>query len=257
VGEFKGLCFPTIEAERHRFEMEALAIWLILRIIFGAIAAAIAESKGRSAVGWFFGGFVFMLLGVIIVAVLPNLKEQKFKEEAIERENRRLREQLMQEQIKNEAFRQHTAARLDTHDGHLGIDTRSVVSALPPPDNPAALTNPDLVTLPLASDSWPNQAADNNPFETQLSPTAALLSTQSAADVAPASFATPAAPASTSQRQWYYEVQGKAQGPISDNDLVRLAQQGMIVESTLVWTQQLGNWKTAGTIKSLQQFLKS
>src|SRR5215475_4178859 len=101
--------------------------------VFGAIASAVASSKGRSTVGWFFGGFFLTWIGVVIVAVLPNLKEQKFKEEAIERENRRLREQLLQEQIKTEAFRRHASARLDAHDSHIGVDTRSLASALPAP----------------------------------------------------------------------------------------------------------------------------
>jgi hypothetical protein len=237
--------------------MEGLVIWLIVRVIFGAICAAIANSKGRSEVGWFFGGFFFMLLGIIIVACLGNLKEQKYKEEAVERENRRLREQLMQEQIKNEAFRQHAAARLDAHDGHLGVDTRQAVTALPSPGNPAALTNPDMVALPsLASDSWPNQAA-NDPFSAPLIAATTPLSAQQGASTGSSYPLDAAAAAAISQRQWYYEVQGKAQGPISDSDLVRLAQQGIILDATLVWTQQLGNWKTAGTIKSLKQFLRS
>jgi type II secretory pathway pseudopilin PulG len=237
--------------------MEMLVFQLVMMIIFGAIASAIASSKGRTPIGWFFGGFFIGLIGIIIVAVLPNLKEQKYKEEAIERENRRLREQLMQEQIKTEAFRQHAAARLDAHDVHLGVDTRQAVTALPSPGNPAALTGPDMDGIPnLASDSWPNQAASNDPFSAPLVAATTPLSTQQAGNVGSGYPADAAMAASVGQRQWYYEVQGKAQGPISDSDLVRLAQQGIIVDSTLVWTQQLGNWKSAGTIKSLKQFLK-
>ncbi len=233
--------------------MDVLAVQLIFMGIFGAIAAAIASSKGRSVIGWFFGGFFLGLIGIIVVAVLPNLKEQKLKEEAMERENRRLREQLMQEQIKSEAFRQHAAARLDAHDGHLGVDTRSVVTALPAPDNPAALTNPDLVALPnLSSDSWPHQTTLASSFDAPLVPATAPLAAYETSHVAP-----PTMPASTAQRQWYYEMQGKAQGPISDNELVSFARQGLILDSTLVWTQQLGDWKSAGTIKSLKPYLKS
>src|SRR5436190_8935887 len=111
-------------------EGAVLLIGLIVRAICGAIAAAIASSKGRSAVGWFFGGFFLVILGIIIVACLSNLNEKRRKEQAQERENRRLREQLVQEQIKNEAFRQHAAARLDQHDVHLGVDTRATVPAI-------------------------------------------------------------------------------------------------------------------------------
>jgi type II secretory pathway pseudopilin PulG len=236
--------------------MEFLVIHLIFALICASIMACIASSKGRSVIGWFFGGFFMGILGflgiigIIIVAVLPNLKEQRFKEEALERENRRLREQLMQEQIKTEAFRQHAAARLDAHDAHLGVDTRAVVTALPSPDNPAALTNPELVLLPASSDAWPNQTSASS-FDNALVP-----AEQSSGRLVEGNQFPPTAPASVSQRQWYYEVQGKAQGPISDTELVTLAQQGLIVESTLVWTQQLGNWRTAGSIKSLQQYLK-
>jgi hypothetical protein len=236
-----------------------IAIQLIFGLICGGVSAAIASSKGRSVIGWFFGGLFLGWVGIVVVCVLPNLKEQRFKEEAMERENRRLREQLMQEQIKTETFRQHAAARLDAHDGHLGIDTRSVITALPAPDNPAALTNPELVALPnrmspnLTSDDWPNQAQSSSPFESQLIPAAA----HEATSMAPNHSAHPELSAVVGHRQWYYEVQGKAQGPISDNELVVLAQQGIIVDSTLVWTQQLSNWKSAGAIKSLKQYLKS
>jgi type II secretory pathway pseudopilin PulG len=102
-----------------------LGMQLVILLVTGAIAAAIASSKGRSVVGWFFGGFFLGIIGIVIVAVLPNLKEQREKERYVERENRRLREQLRQERLKQEAFRQHTAARLDVHDDHLGLDTRT------------------------------------------------------------------------------------------------------------------------------------
>ena len=37
---------------------------------------------------------------------------------------------MRQEQIKNEALRQHTVARLDQHDESLGVDTRQTAPAL-------------------------------------------------------------------------------------------------------------------------------
>lgn len=115
--------------------MEGLGINLIIMAVCGIIASAIANSKGRSVVGWFFGGFLLGLIGIIIVAVLPNLKAQREKEAYAERENRRLREQLRQERIKAESFRQHTQARLDTHDNHLGIDTRAAGYQLAGPEH--------------------------------------------------------------------------------------------------------------------------
>lgn len=110
---------------------------LLIGAFFGGICAGVASSKGRSTVGWFFGGFFmgyvifpfFGILMIIIVSCLPNLKEKRNREDAQERENRRLREQLVQEQLKNEAFRQHAATRLDQHDVHIGVDTRQTVPA--------------------------------------------------------------------------------------------------------------------------------
>lgn len=48
--------------------MEILLIWLAA----GVIAAAIAVSKGRSGIGWFFLGVLFPLIAVIVIAALPN-----------------------------------------------------------------------------------------------------------------------------------------------------------------------------------------
>ena len=107
--------------------------WIIL-LIFGIICAAIAGSKGRSVIGWFFIGFFFGLLGLIIVLVLPNLKEAEQKELQMETEQRRLREQLRQERIKHEQFRKHAQARLDTHDNVLGLDTKNAIPLLETPD---------------------------------------------------------------------------------------------------------------------------
>ena len=105
-----------------------LSIQLILAVICGLIASAIAAKKGRNKVGWFFGGFFLGILGIIIVAVLSNIKERKAYREQAESERRRLREQLMQERMKSEAFRGHVAGRLDAHDEELGVSTRALGS---------------------------------------------------------------------------------------------------------------------------------
>jgi len=111
--------------------MELLIIVILVRVFFGAIAALIASKKGRNTVAWFFGGFLIDVIGIIIVACLPNLKQQHAHQLRTERERRRLREQLRQERLKSEAFRKYSAARLDTHDQALGIDSRSPQAALP------------------------------------------------------------------------------------------------------------------------------
>jgi GYF domain 2 len=222
----------------------------------GAVAAAIASSKGRSAAGWFFAGLFLDLIGIIIIAVLPNLKEQKAKEEQIERENRRLREQLIQEQIKTEAFRRHASARLDSHDAHLGVDTRSAVSALPAPDRPIGLEqSPPGINSELSPDelfnSSPSSSLSGSSSNNQPSAAVPVLSNPASSNAAPSVQDV------TARRQWYFEVQGQARGPISDKELVAYAQTGQIVDGTLVWTEQLGNWRAAGTIKSLKPYLRS
>jgi len=97
----------------------------------GLICAVIADSKGRNPIGWFFIGFFFPLIGLILVLVLSNLKEAQDKELAMETEQRRLREQLRQERLKNEQFRKHAQIRLDTHDTALGMSTRNAPVMLP------------------------------------------------------------------------------------------------------------------------------
>lgn len=52
--------------------MEILFIWLLC----GIISAIIASGKGRSGIGWFFGGILLGPLGIIIVAVLPKIKSE-------------------------------------------------------------------------------------------------------------------------------------------------------------------------------------
>ncbi len=108
-----------------------IAVVLVIRGIFAAICGAIANTKGRNVAGWAAAGFFIDIIGIIIVACLPNLKDQAARDRHIDEENRRLREQLRQERIKMEALRTHTAARLDAHDQHLGLDTRQLGEALP------------------------------------------------------------------------------------------------------------------------------
>ena len=127
---------------------EALALELIVCLIFGFITAAIASAKGRNAVGYFFVGFFFPCFGLILVLCLSNLNEEKARIQAQEIQNRRLKEQLRQEQMKLETLRQHATARLDRHDEALGMNSRSLggdfadteAIAPPSPPNPNQLT---------------------------------------------------------------------------------------------------------------------
>ncbi|MFP4355226.1 MAG: DUF4339 domain-containing protein [Phycisphaerae bacterium] len=97
---------------------------LIIWIIGGVIIGVIAYYKGRNPVGWAIFGALFTILALILVLVLPNLNQQRKREQFDDRERRRLQEQLRQERLKNEAFRQHASVRLDQHDHTLGVDTR-------------------------------------------------------------------------------------------------------------------------------------
>jgi hypothetical protein len=44
----------------------------IASLVGGVVAAFIAWRKGRSVVGWAILGFVFIIIAVIVVAVLPG-----------------------------------------------------------------------------------------------------------------------------------------------------------------------------------------
>jgi hypothetical protein len=106
-------------------------IWLV----FGVLSACIAGSKGRSAVGWFFLGLLIPLPALIIICCLSNLKEEAARFEHINSSNRRLKEQLKQERMKNEHFRREAGRRLDFHDQQLGTDSRGLggPTESPPP----------------------------------------------------------------------------------------------------------------------------
>lgn len=47
---------------------------IIVTVVSMIICPIIAHSKGRSAVGWFFGGFFLGGIGIIIVACLGEKK---------------------------------------------------------------------------------------------------------------------------------------------------------------------------------------
>lgn len=106
-----------------------LIFYIVVPAIFGAVASSIAKGKHRDPVGWFFGGFFLGVMGIIIVAVLSDPEADKNKHKAHDDESRRLREQLKQERMKNEVFRKQAYARLDVHDEHLDVDTRSIDSS--------------------------------------------------------------------------------------------------------------------------------
>jgi hypothetical protein len=50
---------------------------LFVLFVFGLIAGAIAEHKGRSGIGWFFAGFFFGPLGILFAALISVDHAQK------------------------------------------------------------------------------------------------------------------------------------------------------------------------------------
>ena len=104
-------------------------------IVFAIISAIVAHARGRSAIGWFVVGLLLNCFALILLIVLPDLKveeEENLRRSKLRGEVRRLREQLTQERARNDERFRETSMRLDSHDGHLGIDTR------PPPLVPDA-----------------------------------------------------------------------------------------------------------------------
>lgn len=110
--------------------MNEAGIQLLIMIVFAALCAALAHSRGRTPVGWFVIGFFFGCIALFVLLVLPNVKEEQSRHAALEDANRSLRERLRQEEMKSEAFRLHAAQRLDAHDRQLDVDTRQTAPLL-------------------------------------------------------------------------------------------------------------------------------
>lgn len=47
---------------------------LIIALIFGVVGAVIASGRGRNAFGWFILCFLFPLIGLILLLLLPPLE---------------------------------------------------------------------------------------------------------------------------------------------------------------------------------------
>jgi len=191
-----------------------IIVWLSM----AAACAVIALVKGRNAIAWFFIGLLLNLVAVVIVAVLPNLKQQKADAENSQRERRRLREQIRQERIKSEAFRRYSMDRLDRHDDALNIDTRDAGGR---------------------GDECLGRAQDD--------PIERLIDSAGAADQAVSGPDTAGDGA-----QWFYEVDGRPWGPILGQELRRLLSSGRLSNQTLVWTEGLRGWRQVGQVSALR-----
>lgn len=132
---------------------------LVVLLLFGAAVALLAHARGRNPWAWLAIGILAPCIGLILVLVLPDLKEQRRKEEADRAEKERLRELLAQERMKNQAFRGHVTNRLDAHDQALGLDTRQAPppGELPAPPAPAAAPPAAAASTAAAGSGIPQQ----------------------------------------------------------------------------------------------------
>ena len=128
--------------------MEALvvlAINLAFPVAMGIICAMIAQTRGRSAVGWFFIGFFLSCIGVILVLVLPDLRQEQQRIEKLRREHLRQKEkQRKDRQVADQRYAE-ISRRIDTHDRALGLDTaerESLLEESRPPEIPVAKRSP-------------------------------------------------------------------------------------------------------------------
>ncbi len=202
---------------------EEIIIELGAAILFGVVCALIANSKGRSSLGWFLLGFFFSCIALIIILCLSNLNEENAKWAHSEAEQRRLREQLRQEQLKSEAYRQHTQARLDAHDEALGLDTKQTPS-LSAGAAPAERLEPPVPTYAIPpADKDQGIALDNE-----------------AGDFA-----------------WHYSDGTRQFGPCTPNQIRQLVSQEKITSGTLMWREGLNDWISAAEIPSLKALLRS
>jgi hypothetical protein len=200
---------------------------LVILVILGAITAAIAAGKGRSIVGWFFGGFFLGILGVILILCMSNLKEEEAKRAREALERRRLREKLKQEQLKNEAFRQHAAERLDAHDNLLGTDTRGA-------------------NRQLGGGAQQAQLGFGAEDEAQMP------------QQRPARTGSPApAPGTFGGVQWYFEINGETVGPAAETAVINMLRSGKIAPSTLVCREDQEQWLPASQVPAFRAIRKT
>ncbi|MEY4672510.1 MAG: hypothetical protein RL148_294 [Planctomycetota bacterium] len=119
-------------------EMDQVVLQLVVQFVvgavFGTVCAVLAPKRGRSAVGWFFMGFFFNCLGIIVLMLVPDLKLEAERNRRRNEEARRLREQLKKERQVADQRHEEVHGRLTVHDRALGVDTGTrALPATPPP----------------------------------------------------------------------------------------------------------------------------
>lgn len=190
-------------------------IQLAVAFAVGIACALIANSRGRSGVGWFFiGAFLPCFIGLILVLVLPDLKVQEERERRLADENRRLREKLKKDRMVADERHAEIERRVGAHDVALGVDTsapgaRLLPGAAAPADAPAARAAPA-----------PSEVAN---------------ALRGAA--------------------WYWAQGLNRQGPLDFAALVGLWQSGRVTTETLVWSKGMPKWVAVRDVPGLEETL--
>jgi len=111
-----------------------VAIYFFVYFAFGIVCALVANSRGRSPVGWFFIGVIGNCIALIILLVIPDLKVEAEKERRLRQENRRLRELLKNDRQVSDARHEDLNQRVDVHDRALGLDTKPQIGGAANPE---------------------------------------------------------------------------------------------------------------------------
>lgn len=101
----------------------------LVHLVLAGITAAIANERGRSPVAWFVIGLFLQCVALIIVLVLPDLREQQLHRQSLEDANRRLRERVRKDRQVFETRHAQLSRRIDVHDETLGQDTRRQIGS--------------------------------------------------------------------------------------------------------------------------------
>ncbi len=183
---------------------------IVIYVVFGVICALIAQSKGRSGIGWFFIGFFAACIGIIIILVLPNLKEEQAKHQQLQRENRRLREKVRKERQTADRRHAQTQQRLGVHDQALDVDTSRQLESKAGQEF-------------LATSGKPPSPPESRPPPKRNTP---------------------------EEKVWFYEDQGSLeQGPVSGRQLALLLKNNEINLTTPVWRDPWPQWRALGEVE--------
>ncbi len=196
--------------------MEGVGIQFVVMLVFGGICAAIASSKGRSPVGWFFVGMFGGCIGLILILVLSDLKKAEARHQRLQTENRRLREKLDKDRMVADRRFVETNRRLEVHDVALDIDTGARIEEGARPELEASEERPpDLDPPPAGNKMSPHYG-----------------------------------------KQWYYAMDSQESPPLSFAGLRRLWQKGQLDATTLVWSTGMSDWRSIGDIDGLEDELR-